>query len=108
MYTPGPDYSVRISVTEGRAKTKNLHRDPHAALHVTRDDFFAYVVLDGEVALSPPARSMDDPVVEELIDMYRLAQGEHPDWGEFRQAMVSEGRVVATLSASYAYGMLPG
>jgi PPOX class probable F420-dependent enzyme len=106
MYTPGPDYSVRISVTEGRAKTKNLRRDPRAALHVARDDFFAYVVLDGEVGLSPAARSMDDPVVEELIDMYRLARGEHPDWGEFRQAMVSEGRVVATLSASYAYGML--
>ena len=50
---------------------------------------------------------MDDPVVEELIEMYRLARGEHPDWGEFRQAMVSEGRVVATLAASYAYGMLP-
>jgi len=54
-----------------------------------------------------PPRSMDDPVVEELIEMYRLARGEHPDWGEFRQAMVSEGRVVATLAASYAYGMLP-
>jgi len=108
MYITGPDHSVRISVTEGRAKTRNLRRDPRAALHVTRADFFAYVVLDGEVTLSPAARSMDDPVVEELIDMYRLAQGEHPDWGEFRQAMVSEGRVVATLSASYAYGMLGG
>ncbi len=106
MYTPGPDLSVRISVTEGRAKTRNLRRDPRASLHVTRDDFFAYVVLDGEVALSPTARSMDDPVVEELIDMYRLARGEHPDWDEFRQVMVSEGRVVATLSATYAYGML--
>ncbi|MGH3579145.1 MAG: PPOX class F420-dependent oxidoreductase, partial [Mycobacterium sp.] len=61
---------------------------------------------DGMVALSPAARSTEDPVVEELIDMYRLAQGEHPDWAEFRQAMVSEGRVVATLSASSAYGML--
>ncbi|HUY65788.1 MAG TPA: PPOX class F420-dependent oxidoreductase [Acidimicrobiales bacterium] len=106
MYTPGSDYSVRISVTEGRAKTKNLRRDPRAALHVTRPDFFAYVVLDGEVALSPTVRSIGDPVVEELIDMYRLARGEHPDWDEFRHGMVSEGRVVATLSATYAYGML--
>ena len=82
---PGSDHSVRISVTEGRAKTKNLRRDPRASLHVTRDDFFAYVVLDGEAALSPVAQTVDDPVVEELVEMYRLAQGEHPDWDEYRQ-----------------------
>jgi hypothetical protein len=66
------------------------------------------VVLDGEASLSPVAQTVDDPVVEELVDMYRLVQGEHPDWVEFREAMVSQGRVVATLSATYAYGMLGG
>lgn len=106
LFIPGSDHSVRISVTEGRAKTKNLRRDARASLHVARDDFFAYVVLDGEATLSPVARAQDDPVVEELVEMYRLAGGEHPDWDEFREAMVSEGRVVVTLSATYAYGML--
>jgi hypothetical protein len=38
--------------------------------------------------------------------MYRLASGEHPDWDEFRRAMVSQGRMVATLTATRAYGML--
>src|ERR1022692_1502702 len=47
LYLASPDHSVRISVTDARAKTKNLRRDPRASLHVTRDDFFAYVVLDG-------------------------------------------------------------
>ena len=106
MFTPGSGHSVRISVTEGRAKTKNLRRDPRASLHVTRDDFYAYVVLDGDVALSPVTRAADDPVVDELVEMYRLARGEHPDWDEFREVMVSQGRVVATLSATHAYGML--
>jgi PPOX class probable F420-dependent enzyme len=106
LYLPGADHSVRISVTDSRAKTRNLRRDPRASLHVTRDDFYAYVVLEGEVALSPVAGSADDAVVEALVDMYRSARGEHPDWDEFRHVMVSEGRMVATLSATRAYGMV--
>ena len=95
-------------MTDSRAKTANLRRDPRASLHVTSDDFWSYVVLDGTVALSPVAASADDPVVEELIEMYRLAQGEHPDWDEFRQAMVAQGRIVATLTATHAYGQVQG
>ena len=108
MYLPGTDHTVRISVTADRAKTNNLRRDPRASLHVTREDFYAYVVLDGMVALSPAAAAPDDQVVEELVEMYRSAQGEHPDWDEFRRAMVADRRVVATLSATHAYGMLGG
>lgn len=108
LYLPGPGHTARISVTDSRAKTANLRRDPRASLHVTSDDFWSYVVLDGTVALSPVAGSTDDPVVEELIEMYRLAQGEHPDWDEFRQAMVDQGRIVATLTATHAYGQVSG
>ncbi|HEV3281218.1 MAG TPA: PPOX class F420-dependent oxidoreductase [Acidimicrobiales bacterium] len=105
IYAPGPDHSVRISVTESRAKTRNLRRDPRASLYVSGDNFFAYVVLEGEVTLTDVARDPDDPVVDELIEVYRALQGEHPDWGDYRRAMVSEGRLVARLSASYAYGI---
>jgi PPOX class probable F420-dependent enzyme len=106
LYVPGAGDSVRISVTDDRAKTRNLRRDPRASLHVTRADFYAYVVLEGEAALSPVARTPDDAVVEELVEMYRVASGEHPDWDEFRHAMVSQGRLVVTLAATRAYGML--
>lgn len=106
LYHPSADHSVRISITDDRAKTKNLRRDPRASLHVTREDFFAYVVLEGEVALSPVAEAPDDPVVEELVDMYRLARGEHPDWDEYRAEMVKQRRLVATLVATRAYGMI--
>jgi PPOX class probable F420-dependent enzyme len=108
LYLPGADGTVRISVTDSRAKTNNLRRDPRASLHVTSPDFWSYVVLDGTVALSPVAAQPDDPVVEELVDMYRLATGEHPDWDEFRQAMVAQGRLVATLTPTYAYGQVAG
>ncbi len=106
MYVPDEDGDIGISVTESRAKTKNLRRDPRASLHVTRADFFAYVVLQGTVALSPVATDPGDPVVEALVQMYRRVRGEHPDWDEFRQAMVDEGRVLARLRAERAYGML--
>jgi PPOX class probable F420-dependent enzyme len=108
VYVPGPGHTARISVTDNRAKTANLRRDPRASLHVTSDDFWSYAVLDGTVALSPVATSTDDPVVEELIEMYRSTQGDHPDWDEFRRAMVAQGRIVATLTATHAYGMLQG
>ena len=106
LYIAGAARSVRISVTDDRAKTKNLRRDPRASLHVTRDDFFAYVVLEGEVALSPVAAATGDAVVGELVEMYRTARGDHPDWDEFRTEMVKQSRLVATLTATRAYGML--
>jgi PPOX class probable F420-dependent enzyme len=108
LYVPGDDHSVRISVTDDRAKTRNVRRDPRASLHVSREDFFAYAVLDGEASLSVVARHPDDEVVDELVEMYRLASGEHSDWAEFRQAMVEQGRLVLTVSATRAYGMLGG
>ncbi len=106
IYLAGEDHTVRISVTDGRAKTKNLHRDPRASLHVTTEDFYAYVVLEGTVTLSDVTEVVDDPVTDELVEMYRAARGEHPDWDEFRQTMVAERRVVATMAATGAYGML--
>jgi PPOX class probable F420-dependent enzyme len=106
LYLTGPDHTARISVTDSRAKTTNLRRDPRGSLHVTSGDFWSYVVLDGTVDLSPVAVAPDDAVVEELVGMYRQAQGEHPDWDEFRRAMVSQGRIVATLRATHAYGQV--
>jgi PPOX class probable F420-dependent enzyme len=106
LYVASGGFSVRISVTDSRAKTNNLRRDSRAALHVTSPDFWSYVVLDGTVMLSPVARAVDDPVVTALVEMYRLASGEHPDWDEFRRAMVDQRRVVATLTATHAYGQL--
>ena len=108
LYLPGPGHTARISVTDSRAKTTNLRRDPRASLYVTTEDFWSYVVLDGTVDLSPVADTPDDAVVEELVGMYRQARGEHPDWDEFRRAMVAQGRIVATLRATHAYGQVQG
>jgi PPOX class probable F420-dependent enzyme len=97
---------ILISVTEGRAKTKNLRRDPRASLHVNRDDFWAYVVIEADVELTPVAVRPDDETVDQLVEYYRSVAGEHDNWDEYRQAMVDDQRLILTLTPTHAYGML--
>jgi PPOX class probable F420-dependent enzyme len=107
-YTIDASDTARISVTDGRAKTKNLRRDSRASLYVCGDNFWAYVVLDGEAELSPVAERADDATADELVELYRTLSGEHPDWDEYRAAMVADRRLVVRLRPNHAYGMLPG
>lgn len=99
------DGVVRISVTDGRAKTANLRHDPRASLYVSREDFWAYVVLEGTAELSPVAADPHDATVDELVAVYHAVAGEHDDWDEFRAAMVSDRRLVVRLPVDRAYGM---
>ncbi|MGF1663680.1 MAG: PPOX class F420-dependent oxidoreductase [Kineosporiaceae bacterium] len=102
------DGRILVSVTDGRAKTRNARRDPRVSLHVLGPDFWSYAVVEGDASLSPVAAAPDDPTVEALVDYYRAAAGEHPDWDEYRAAMVAEGRLLLTVEPTHAYGMLPG
>ncbi len=96
---------VRVSVTDDRAKVKNLRRDPRASLLVSSEDGWSYTVLEGDVELTPVATRRDDATVEELIEVYRLVSGgEHPDWEDYRRAMVADRRLVARLWVQRAYG----
>ena len=97
---------VRISVVDGRAKVHNLRRDPRASVYVTSNDGWTYTVLEGRVELSPVATALDDDTVEELVDVFRAIRGEdHPDWAEYRAAMVADRRLVARLRVERAYGL---
>ena len=100
------DHGVaRISITEDRVKTRNLRRDPRALLHVAGDGFWDYVVLDGTVELSAVATDPHDAATDELVELYRAISGEHPDWEDYRRAMVQDGRLVARFRADRAYGV---
>jgi hypothetical protein len=52
------------------------------------------------------ARDPHDAAVEELIDLYRSISGEHPDWDDYRAAMVRDKRLVVSIRAEHAYGMV--
>ncbi|WP_406282373.1 PPOX class F420-dependent oxidoreductase [Nocardia sp. NBC_00881] len=106
LHVVGDDGRLRVSITADRAKYHNLIRDPWAAVHITRDDFFAYVVLEGTVEVTAVAASPDDATVDALVDYYRTASGEHPDWAEYRNAMVADRRAMVLLTPTHAYGML--
>lgn len=96
--------TVRVSVTDDRAKTHNMRRDPRVAFEVTRGDFRAYVVLEGDAELTAVAADPHDATVEDLVDLYRTIAGEHDDWDDYRAAMVRERRLVLRLRPSHSYG----
>lgn len=96
---------IHVSITEGRAKTANLRRDPRAALEVTSADGWAWATAEGTVTLTGPSTDPDGPEVQALVDYYRAAAaGEHPDWLEYRAVMVADRRVLMTLHVDKVYG----
>src|SRR5882757_4262051 len=85
---------IRISLT-----------DPRASLFLTTADHRAYQVVEGTVELTPVAASPDDATVDELVEYYRHVGGEHPDWDEYRAAMVADQRLVARFTIERSYGL---
>ncbi|MFF5181459.1 PPOX class F420-dependent oxidoreductase [Micromonospora sp. NPDC000316] len=98
---------IRVSVTDGRAKTANLRRDPRASFHVGSEDGWAYAVAEGRAELTAVSADLDDATVEELVGLYRSLRGEHPDWDDYRRAMVAEQRLVLRLHVERVYGVPP-
>ena len=90
--TCGVDDSGRIVVSTypERAKTRNAKRDPQVSVVVLSDDWNGpWVQVDGtaEVIDSPDS-------VEPLVEYFRNISGEHPDWDEYRAAMVKQGKSI--------------
>jgi PPOX class probable F420-dependent enzyme len=88
--TGGVDSAGRIVISTypDRAKAANLRRDPRCSVLVLSDDFGgAWAQVDGA------AEVLDLPEsVEALVEYYRSISGEHPDWDEYRRAMVTQGK----------------
>ena len=86
--TGGVDGEGRIVVATypQRAKSANIRRRPRASVVVLSDEFDGpYVQIDGH------AEVIDLPeAVEGLVEYFRSVAGEHPDWEEYRQAMIDQ------------------
>ena len=95
---------IHVSMTEGSAKTANLRRDSRAALEVTSPDGGSWATAEGPVTLTGPGTDTHGPEVDALVDYYRKASGEHPDWDEYRSVMVSDRRVLMTMAVDHTYG----
>lgn len=99
--------TVLVSATADRAKTRNLRRDPRASFHVSTPDLGGYAVGEGAVELSAVAEHEHDVVVDRLVEHYRALHGDHPDWADFRAAMVREQRLLLLLPITRVYGWRP-
>jgi PPOX class probable F420-dependent enzyme len=89
---------VQVSTRETAVKTANLRRDPRATLCVITPEFFGrWLLVQGqaEVVALPEA-------LELLVDYYRRISGEHPDWDDYRAAMVRDRRVLVRISITRA------
>jgi len=94
--TGGVDEGGRlvISTYPERAKTVNARRSPQVSVLVLSDDFGgAWVQVDGECEVIDAPDS-----VEPLVEYFRCISGEHPDWDEYRQAMLDQGKSILRIT----------
>jgi PPOX class probable F420-dependent enzyme len=96
---------IKVSVTDDRAKVANIRRDARVSFHVTSEDFWSYAVFEGTGELTPVAADPADATVSELVELYRAVAGEHPDWDDYRAAMVRDKRLVLRISPNHVYGI---
>jgi PPOX class probable F420-dependent enzyme len=98
------DNVIRVSSTDDRAKIKNLRRDPRVSFYVTAPGYDGYIVVEGTAELSAVAADPNDDTVNALVEVYRSIAGEHPDWDEYRAAMVADKRLVISVPVDRFYG----
>ena len=99
------DGTIVFSVRPDRAKVVNIERDARVVYHVSHDG--SYLSFDGTAVVSPIATETDGPAMDTLIGAFRaVAKREHPDWDEFREAMVRERRRVITVTPTSVVGLI--
>jgi PPOX class probable F420-dependent enzyme len=106
LYVPGDEDTFRISITDSRAKTANVRRDPRVSLYVPGDNFWQFVVLEAIGELTPVAADPNDATVDLLVEYYKAGNGEHDNWDDYRAAMVADGRLILTVHPERAYGLV--
>jgi PPOX class probable F420-dependent enzyme len=93
-----PEGRVIVSTRETAMKVKHLRRDPRVAVTAFTDGFYGdFVQLEGT------AEIVDLPdAMELLVHYYRSISGEHPDWDDYRAAMVKDRRVIVRFAIERA------
>lgn len=83
-----PDGRLAIATYPERVKAKNVRRNPLVSVAVMGGEFNdVWVQIDGD------AEVLDLPEASDaFVEYYRSISGEHPDWDEYREAMVDQGK----------------
>ena len=96
------DGTLKVSVTKDRAKTRNLRRDARVSMTcLDLHNWYGYVVVEGRASFIE-----DERALPELRRYYRRVRGEdHPDWQEYDEAMVRDGRLLVVVTPERFYGV---
>jgi len=90
---------VTISSRERAFKVRNIRRDPRVSLCVLPENFYGgrWIQIDGTASVLSLPEAM-----EPLVEYYRRISGEHPDWDDYRAAMVRHERVLVRVAIERA------
>ena len=92
------DGAVVVSTRETAMKVRSLRRSPRAWLCAFPDEWYGrWIQVEGDVEIVALPEAM-----EGLVAYYRTIAGEHPDWDEYRAAMVAEQRVLLRITPTRA------
>lgn len=95
----------RVSVTAGRAKTRNLARDPRALVHVLGDHFWGFASVRCSAALGAVSTQVGDQAAQDLLRLYNdISDAPHPNPQEFFDVQVAEQRLLLSLTAESITG----
>ena len=92
------DDAVVMSTRETAYKVHQLRADPRAYLCVFPDKWLGrWIQLNCTTEIVSQPNAMDL-----LVEYYRTLQGDHPNWDEYRQAMVDDQRCVVRFTITKA------
>jgi PPOX class probable F420-dependent enzyme len=92
------DGLIAVSTRETAIKTKNLRRDTRVSVCVISDGFYGdWIQVDGRAEIVSLPNAM-----EHLVEYYRTLRGEHPDWDDYRAAMVRDQRCIVRITPERA------
>lgn len=101
LYALDTDGLIKISVTQDRAKTKNVRRDPRVTMTIEGESFFDYLVVEGR------AEIQDEHPLPDLRRIYEMIAGKpHPNWSEFDEAMIRERRCIMAIRIERIVGQV--
>ena len=104
-YLPGDEErTILLTTTADRVKSRNLRRDPRAALHVQHEDWFAYSVAEGRVSVAA-AEAPGDAATDDLYVIFSAFRGpqQRP---AFDAQMIRAKRIIARLHVEGIYGLV--